>query len=159
MEVTFDPCAGVVVVPSSGSEEELASVDAALAMWSAVAPVRLSRDVSAGFRPLPLTFRDAPAAIRGVYDDESGIVYVNADIEDRRARAITVAHELGHAFGLFHVEERESVMNRANTEIAPNASDAASIRALWPACRGDDPPPTSASATPSCREHACAGVP
>lgn len=139
MDITYDPCAGVVIAASGANDSELESIDLALAMWrDVVAQALLSRTEQPGFSRLQLMFADAPAALRGVYDDETGVVYVNQHLVNPRSRAITVAHELGHAFGLFHVGGRDSVMNPANLEFVPNAEDAANIRELWPACREEN---------------------
>ena len=53
------------------------------------------------------------------------------------AQAVTIAHEIGHAFGLAHVPagERASVMNPGNLNIEPNADDAATLALRWGACR------------------------
>jgi predicted Zn-dependent protease len=46
---------------------------------------------------------------------------------------VTIAHELGHTFGLWHVHPstRRSVMNPGNTTITPTERDVDSVRALW----------------------------
>ena len=69
------------------------------------------------------------------YDDEGAVVYINHDL-DGRETAITVAHELGHAFGLYHVrkEERTSVMNHGNLVHEPNDSDVDALEDVWGAC-------------------------
>ena len=51
---------------------------------------------------------------------------------DRRV----IAHELGHAFGLFHVpaSERISLMNPGNLTTPPTTADQAALAALWGSC-------------------------
>lgn len=136
MDVVYDPCAGLIVESSTSNEAMLASIDEAFTLWADVlSGVRLSRAQTPGFERVRLDLTDAPEALRGVYDDERGIVYINERLKNARARAITVAHELGHAFGLWHVEGRDSVMNPGNIKFPPTSEDAASVRELWPTCR------------------------
>jgi predicted Zn-dependent protease len=78
-----------------------------------------------------------------VYDDETGIIYVNDGLTDPDQLAIVIAHELGHAFGLPHVPGHDSVMIKGNLTLVPTAADAASLAARWGAC-----PVTSSSALP-----------
>ena len=65
-----------------------------------------------------------------------GVVYINEAIEDDRARAVTVAHEMGHAFGLFHVaaEERASLMNPGNLSVGLTPADVETLIGLWGSC-------------------------
>ena len=85
---------------------------------------------------LRVRFEAASPPFHGLYDDETGIVYVNSAIEDLAPLSIVIAHELGHAFGLPHVEiaERDSLMNPGNLVIPPNDADRAAIEALWGRC-------------------------
>ena len=114
---TFDPCAFDV-------DAEIAGVGDALAMWGLAAAPGADR--------IELVFEDAAAAFHGHYDDEHGIVYVNARITDPHARAVVIAHELGHAFGLPHLDDRTSVMNRGNFAIEPTTDDRALIASCAP---------------------------
>ena len=140
MDIVYDPCAGLVVVPSTSDAAALASIDEAFELWSEVlSKAALSREETPEFEHVELTFTDAPEALRGVYDDEKGIVYINERLTNSRARAITVAHELGHAFGLWHVQGRDSVMNPGNMKFPPTPADAASVQDLWPTCRDRSP--------------------
>ena len=107
---TFDPCAF--------DHADSPGIADAVAMWK-LAPV-------AGAPMIEVRVEDAAPSFHGHYDDEHGIVYINAKITDPHARAIVLAHELGHAFGLPHLGST-SVMNRGNVTIAPTADDRALI--------------------------------
>jgi Zn-dependent peptidase ImmA (M78 family) len=78
-----------------------------------------------------------PAApgVFGFYDDVDVKLEISDALSDDQ-RAIVIAHELGHAFGLVHVAatERASVMNVANLRIAPTAADQLAVAALWGDC-------------------------
>jgi len=134
--VTFDPCRVTIVTEAGCTQAELASVDAGLGLWNDAAGLQLARDVSTETRSLLVRFEDAYPAFRGEYDDERGIALVNRQLTDPYARAITVAHEVGHAFGLKHVDpdERASLMNPGNIEVMPTRQDVARLRALWGDC-------------------------
>jgi hypothetical protein len=136
LDVTFDPCS-TAVEPAAATEAEWSGVEAAMLLWNDAAALRLAIAAEApALRRIVVRFEDAPHAFKGVYDDERGVVFVNRKITDPHERAVTIAHELGHAFGLPHVDsaERASLMNPANTAIEPTAEDVAALRALWGNC-------------------------
>lgn len=85
---------------------------------------------------MEVRFDEAAPPFHGLYDDSEGVIYINRGIIDERTLSIVIAHELGHAFGLLHVDDRESVMNPGNLDTPPNAADQAAIEALWGACSG-----------------------
>jgi len=102
-------------------------------MWRARGVTGLAR----GEAPtVTIAFRDAADAFYGFYDETTATVYVNLRLQDPAQRAITVAHELGHALGLAHIatEVRPSVMNIGNVTISPTVQDEAELATLWGAC-------------------------
>ena len=134
---SFDPCTLVVAPEAELEAHELASIQEAIDMWHSAAGTRATvGKESDEARRLEVRFDDAPAAFRGLYDDERGIVFINRDLPSARARSITVAHELGHAFGLLHVDpdERTSLMNPDNVDVPPTPDDARAVHALWGRC-------------------------
>ena len=108
LDLVFDVCAPIRLSAPGATAAQLAGVDAAAALW-----------------------RD-----HGVYEDEVGVVFVNTDLTDPDARTITIAHELGHAFGLWHVaaSERPSIMNPGNLQVLPTVDDQAALAARWGTC-------------------------
>ncbi len=135
LDVVFDVCQPIELVPADdASVDELRGVDEAAAMWSARGHYALGGD--AATQRIEIVFQDAAAAFHGFYDDSIGVVFVNRGLTDDHQRAVTVAHELGHAFGLLHVasDERDSVMNPANLVVEPNDEDAAALATLWGTC-------------------------
>jgi Zn-dependent peptidase ImmA (M78 family) len=124
----------MIVAAPTASADQQASIDDAIAMWRA----RGVTGLEIGDLPtVTIAFRDAADAVHGFYDDTSATVYVNLRLEDRAQRAITIAHELGHAFGLLHIAAtlRPSVMNSGNVTISPTAQDEAELATLWGACQ------------------------
>lgn len=120
----FDPCAPIAIAMPA-DELRATAVRDAFALWGL--------EPSSGGAEIGLVFEDAAEAFHGLYDDEHGIIYVNAKITDPAPLAIVIAHELGHAMGLLHVDAA-SVMRSGNTTIAPTPDDGAAIDALWGAC-------------------------
>jgi hypothetical protein len=120
---TFDPCA--LAISAAGDPTQMAGITDGLALWG-IAP-------SDG-ETLEVRFEHAAPAFHGFYDDERGIVLVNQRITDPKALAIVIAHELGHAFGLPHVDDRASLMNRGNLSITPTDDDRALVTARWGSC-------------------------
>lgn len=135
IDIVFDPCEPLVLEVEAGSAEEEARVADAIDLWNARAGSMLTLEQVEHAPLLPIVFDNAPAAFNGHYDDEEAVVYINHGLEGREM-AITVAHELGHAFGLYHVkkEERRSVMNHGNLVQEPNEGDVDALAALWGAC-------------------------
>ncbi|MBX3160436.1 MAG: ImmA/IrrE family metallo-endopeptidase [Deltaproteobacteria bacterium] len=138
--IVFDPCDRPTVALPEGTADQVASLDEALARWRDAGVDGPARDDAAPAPSVTVVFRDGAAANFGFYDAATATVYINTRL-DPQQRAIVIAHELGHALGLFHVEAatRASVMNPGNTATPPNASDAAALAALWGACPAPDP--------------------
>ena len=138
LEIVFDVCEPLLVVPGPGAgDDELASLDEAIEMWNRLGQTSLSRgqpDSRAVGPVLEVEFETAADVFHGVYDDERGRIFINLRLTDDHARAVTIAHELGHAFGLFHVSGRSSVMNARNLIVEPNDGDADELRGLWGDC-------------------------
>jgi hypothetical protein len=136
VEVTYDPCSPLRLVPDDlASAQERASVQEAIDHWGAVIAIQADVGGWPDDRPaLPVTFESGDTFYRAVYWDSFGEIAINRDKVDPADQGIALAHELGHAFGLLHVEDRPSVMNTGNLELAPNDADADAVRGLWPAC-------------------------
>jgi hypothetical protein len=135
----FDVCTAILVDAPEATTEQLASLDDAIAMWNANGVAHLARAGlgDAGEPQLTLRFQRAAGNIFGLYDGVGAVIYVNLVLTDGRERAVTIAHELGHAFGLEHVsaDARASVMNPGNLTQVPDEADAATLRTLWGSCR------------------------
>lgn len=131
--LTFDPCGPVEIGAAGATDDQLAGIDAAIALWRADGVAELAR----GDAPeIAIVFRDAAEAMYGVYDDVTATIYINVRLVDPAQRTITVAHELGHALGLVHVapDTRASVMNPGNVTVAPNDGDRLALSVLWGSC-------------------------
>lgn len=150
--ILFDPCRPLVVrADGELSAQELASLDAAIELWNASGPFKLMREAPAAVPSILVAFKKSASFVHGFYTPEDGSVTINSKL-NLRGSTITVAHELGHAFGLRHVGRgtRASVMNPANLTTEPTAQDAEYLSALWPSCTGRYLTPDTSPETPVC---------
>jgi hypothetical protein len=138
-ETIYDPCSPLhVAISPTVTPSERAGVEAAIASWAARLPAQLA--LQDGGKPaddvLPIVFEHG-SGMRGAYWDAEGWISINSDELRAAEYPFAIAHEMGHAFGLPHVDasERVSVMNVGNTTIAPTEADAAAVAALWASCQ------------------------
>lgn len=141
-DITYNPCEPLSVeAVQELRPDERASVERALAMWNEAGAldIRVQRltDASAPEATrIPVRFEKGAPFVNGYYDDETGEVIINRNLADTRERTITLAHELGHAFGLRHVahDKRRSLMNAGNLDTAVTPRDIEALRARWQEC-------------------------
>jgi hypothetical protein len=133
IERTHDACAALALVATEPSEVQSRGMDGAQELWRDRGAPALGLRAGA---TLEVRFQDAGGPFFGLYDDHESVIYINNSIANERTLSIVIAHELGHAFGLLHVEpdDRVSVMNPGNLDTPPNADDQRAIEALWGAC-------------------------
>lgn len=140
IDLVFDPCATRIVAAPDVTARQLASIDRALVLWNDAAGLALERVAEPpSATVLEVSFVPTIAALRGVYDDEVGAIMVNRDIQGDEERTLTIAHELGHAFGLHHVPlgERASLMNPGDVRVPPTPADVDELLEFWGDCRGE----------------------
>lgn len=135
----YDPCSplAIDVAPDISGDERL-GVEGAIAAWSRVLPTRIAIGAADGAASvLPIRFESGDTFYRAIYWDSFGMISISRDRLAPEDYPLAIAHELGHAFGLLHVDksDRASVMNVSNLEVAPTDDDAAAVRARWATCR------------------------
>ena len=134
-QVLFDACAPLPLVAASDlTDTQTAGISAAIALWNERAGTRLTLAVDRGEPGLPIHFQAAAPPFHGLYDP-NGQVFINTDLAGD-ALAITIAHEIGHAFGLTHVPAGQyaSVMNPNNLVVEPTAEDIDTLAMRWGVC-------------------------
>jgi hypothetical protein len=145
--IRFDACQPLALVAGAGvSVDREAGLRAAALLWNQAAGARLSvaaaappgaaPAVDANGTPTPtllVDFEFAAAPSHGYYDAAHALVLINDDLT-ARPLVVTIAHEVGHAFGLVHVTGRPSVMNAGNLDVEPNAGDVDALAQLWGRC-------------------------
>ena len=135
IDITHDACEPLALVAIDANDQQRDGIAAAIALWQQRGVGQLvvgSPDAAS----IDIVFEQAPSAFHGLYDDEAGIIFVNAQLAEPDPLAIVIAHELGHAFGLEHVarDESVSVMNPGNLVTPPTANDQRRVEALWGRC-------------------------
>lgn len=132
IDIAHHICSPLALDVRDATAAQAAAIENGVVLWR-------DRGVTAFVEPVPLDattlvvqLEAAASAFRGVYDDERATIYLNDQLVDDLA--IVLAHELGHAFGLEHVDDRPSVMNRGNLTIAPTDDDQGALEALWGRC-------------------------
>ena len=134
--IAFDACAPLTLVPDASlTDAQAAGIDAAIALWNQRAGTRLARSGSQEISGLPIHFQAAAPPFHGLYDAPRGQVFINTDLAGE-ALTITIAHEVGHAFGLSHVSagQRTSVMNPNNLVVEPTPEDIDTLAMRWGVC-------------------------
>ncbi|HWU87568.1 MAG TPA: M57 family metalloprotease [Kofleriaceae bacterium] len=133
-EITYDVCAPITLSASHADQLQLSGIAGAMQLWAARGASRLTL---ASPSSIELRFEDAALVFHGCYDDHASVVYINQSITDPDTLSIVIAHELGHAFGLRHVDphERRSLMNPGNLTVPPSDADRQALEALWGPCR------------------------
>jgi hypothetical protein len=153
--VRVDPCEpAVLALDPEATADQKAGVRAGIELWNRGISARLSvsdqsQSPDAGAAApssspttLPLHFRRAAAPSHGYFDPPTGQILINEALTAHEL-TVTIAHEVGHAFGLAHVTGRPSVMTPGNLKVEPNEGDFAELVAMWGACPPvvEPPPP------------------
>lgn len=135
--LVFDPCVPTNLrYDASASPAEVAQIHEAAVMWNREVGSQLhaSPEETGSVYTIPVHFEPAAGNFYGIYEPSTGEIFVNSKLSSDESRRITLAHELGHAFGLQHVSEDLSLMNSGNLRTQITARDVASLASLWGAC-------------------------
>ena len=141
-DVAFDACAPLHLITDAGlTDTQATGLAGAVALWNDRAGTHLMMAADQGTPGLPVHFQNAAAPFHGLYDAPSGQVFINTDLSGAPL-AITITHEIGHAFGLAHVptDQRTSVMNPNNLVVEPTAEDVDTLANRWGGCLASDRP-------------------
>lgn len=141
----FDPCAPLRLDAATTTEVQRAGLRDALMLWrergvtafDAIDGEADAIDPAPANAPMiAIGFEDAAATFHGIYDPEALRVWINRDLVAREQVAVVIAHELGHVFGLAHVdrEVRASLMNPGNLATLPTDEDQRALEAMWGRC-------------------------
>lgn len=132
--LVHDACSPLSLVADTPTSIQSAGIQAAQELWSQRGVPALGRRAGG---TIEIRFEHASAPFYGLYDDDTGVIYVNRSIQQAQPLAIVIAHELGHAFGLHHVSTRErpSVMNPGNLATPPTEADQRALEAIWGSCQ------------------------
>lgn len=131
IDQVFDPCTSQPDL-SLVDAEQASAIASGLSLWPGLNAKNAQSEAETR---IAIRFQTAGPMFHGVYDDERGIVFINSRLEGVPLH-ITIAHELGHAFGLSHVSvaKRRSVMNPDNLVTEPTSVDEEMLRELWGDC-------------------------
>ena len=135
--LVFDPCLTTNLrYDTSASSAEIAQIHEAAAMWNREVGSRLQASLEdiGSDNTIPVHFEPAAGNFYGIYEPSTGEIFVNSKLPSEQSRRITLAHELGHAFGLQHVSGDLSLMNSGNLETQITTRDVASLASLWGSC-------------------------
>ena len=132
----FDACAPLAIIPDVGvTDAQSGGIVAGISLWNDRAGTRLTLAADGDPAGVPLHFQTAAANFHGLYDAPRGQVFINNDLSGSPL-TITIAHEIGHVFGLEHVPsaQRASVMNPNNLVVEPTAEDVDTLAIRWGVC-------------------------
>jgi hypothetical protein len=138
--VAHDPCAPLAIHAPGATVAEQAGIADALELWRARGVTAFTADPPADPSALiTIDFESATDTFHGLYEPDEASVLINLDLTTAAARgplAIVIAHELGHAFGLVHIDPavRVSLMNAGNVVTPPTDADQRALATLWGAC-------------------------
>lgn len=134
--VAHDPCVPLAVQAPGATSEQQAGIADALALWQGRGVTAFaSEDAAAAL--ITIRFESAADTFHGLYEPDEADILINRDLaSDRTPLSIVIAHELGHAFGLVHVDPaiRLSLMNAGNLVTPPTEADQRALAELWAAC-------------------------